>query len=107
MSKLLRVVPLALGVWPEGVSDGLSLLCGICNCAPRFDYKISDDVWKKVAPPEHRLGVICLPCFDELATQKQIDVSPHLKEVQFTGAGKTIILKPMEVCYWRKQNDLS
>ena len=81
--------------WPEGVSDGLSLPCAICGGHPKFDFRVSDDMWLAVVGgAEYRRGVVCLPCLDGLATEKGLDVSAALLEVQYTGIGKTIILKP-------------
>lgn len=80
--------------WPGGISDGLTLPCGECAVVPAFDYNVDDEVWNLVAPEVHRLSVICLPCLDRLVHDKGIDISLHLKQVQFTGVGKTVVLRP-------------
>ncbi len=81
--------------WPEAVSDGLTLPCAFCNIVPKFDYRVSDDFWQAVVPAGLQLGVVCLPCLDDLAvTAGHDDLEEALVEVQFTGYGKTIILKP-------------
>lgn len=89
------VIEISNANWEPGISDGLILPCGVCNCRVSFDYNIDNEFWKLVMGDHpHRLGVICLPCFDNLAFDKGYDVSTHLLRVQFTGIGKTIELKP-------------
>ena len=81
--------------WPPGISDGLMLPCAVCGLHPKFDFHVTDECWRAVvADAEYRLGVVCLPCFDQMATDKGIDMSEALVDIQFTGIGKTIILKP-------------
>lgn len=85
------------GAWPEAISDGLTLPCGLCGCAPKFDFRVSEECWKAVAPDHLRLGVICLPCLDKEAVANGLDVAAALIEVQFTGAGKTVVLRPTRI----------
>lgn len=88
--------------WPEGVSDGLTLGCGICGRVPDFDYRVSDEVWDRVAPSGKRLGVICLRCLDRSAVAQGEDISGAIAEVQFTGDGKTVVLRPVRVIHYRR-----
>ncbi len=82
--------------WPPSISDGLTLPCALCNFLPKFDYHFTEECWQSVVgSAEYRRGVVCLPCFDRMATDKGIDMSEALVEIQFTGIGKTIILKPL------------
>lgn len=96
--------------WPSGISDGLTLPCGICKQIPNFDTIIDDVIWKEVAPEEHCLSVICLPCFDKLAEEKGISIAHKIIEVQFTGIGKTVCLNPTQVYEYEdrenKMNDI-
>lgn len=46
---------------------------------------------------ELRPGVVCLPCFDRLATAKGVDISTALLDVQWTGIGKTVVLAPTQL----------
>ncbi len=81
--------------WPEGISDGLTLPCAICLAHPvKFDFAVTDELWRMVVPEQPRRGVVCLPCYNRLATEKGIDWANGLEQVQFTGAGKTIRLVP-------------
>ena len=82
--------------WPEAISDGLTLACGVCGQEPSFDYLVADEAWEVVVPEELRLGVVCLACFDHLAGERGVHTSDVLEHVQFTGAGETIILHPVE-----------
>ncbi len=82
--------------WPEGISNGLELPCAICGeTSVKFDYLVRDELWEIVIPKQYRRDVVCLPCYDQLATEKGIDWVDGLKEVQFTGIGKTIGLVPV------------
>lgn len=85
--------------WPEAVSDGLTLPCGICKTVPRFDFLVDDETWALVAPKEHRLGVICLPCFEGLATNASIE-HDYLINVQFIGSDRTWMLRTTQVHIW-------
>lgn len=86
--------------WPDGISDGLSLKCQRCGHLPYIDYNVTDVFWKKVVPEELRLGVICLRCLDELATQIDENVANYLIRLQFTGKGKTLEMTPKQVFYY-------
>lgn len=80
--------------WPGGVSNGLVLPCSGCGTKPRFDYNVDDAFWRQVVPDSQRLGVLCLPCLDALASAKGLWVHQHLRQVQFTGERATIVLVP-------------
>lgn len=77
--------------WPGGVSDGLTLPCGACGELPRFDYQVSDHLWRSVVPEGLQAGVVCLPCLGELAGPT---LAEHLREVQYTGRSFTVVLRP-------------
>lgn len=79
--------------WPEGISDGLTLPCGICGDVQKFDYNVDDDLWQGLVPIEHRYGVICLPCLDTLGNNQGICVGSGLNFVQFTGKFSTTVLR--------------
>lgn len=82
--------------WPDSISDGLILVCSICNQKPHFDYTVSDDFWKSIVPEDLQLGVICLPCLDKLAEDKNESISFQLKKIQYTGINKTIVFEPVK-----------
>ncbi len=86
--------------WPEGISDGLTLPCCLCQKHTAFDYTIDDACWDRVIADRFRRNVVCLDCFDRLATEQGIDVSQHLLRIQFTGLGKTIVLVPSQVFHY-------
>ena len=88
MSDMTLAERIAKVCWPEGVSDGLILACTDCDIAPRFDYSVDDDFWKRWAPNER--GVICLPCLDRRCEGEGLGEA--LQEVQWTGTGHTAIL---------------
>jgi len=79
--------------WPEAVSDGLTLPCADCGEVPRFDYIVDHDFWRQWVPDKpDRLGVVCLPCLDRRCGG--VGLSDALQEVQWTGTGHTVVLRP-------------
>lgn len=94
---MIPKIQLVRGKWESGISDGQVLPCGVCGIIPKYEFLVDDDFWREVVAEKDRLGVVCLPCFDELAALKGLDVSEHLIEVQFTGKEQTIILIPTKV----------
>lgn len=86
--------------WPDAICDGLSLPCQLCGLIPDFDYRVTDWLWREVVTDNLKRGVICLPCLDVIATASGLNVNNHLEEVQFTGRGKTVVLKPTAVYYY-------
>ncbi len=87
--------------WPEGISDGLTLPCSICGLVPKFDYTVTDLFWNKVVPKKWSTSVICLGCLDKLSYG--YDLGSVLIKVQFTGIGRTIVLKPKEIFYYQRR----
>ena len=97
--KIIRVVN--KDKWPDGVSDGLQLACGICDMVPSFDYTVFDQFWNTVVPKEYKNGVVCLRCLSFLAAEKGLRITGNLIKVQFTGTNETIVLTP-EISYLYK-----
>ena len=88
--------------WPEGISDGLILPCALCGIVSQFDWAAVDEVWREVAPSEHQRGVICLPCFETLATEAGITYS-YITRIQFIGVGRTWDFRePGRMYVWSK-----
>jgi hypothetical protein len=80
-------------VWPEAVSDGLTLPCNDCGQVPRFDYNVTDEFWKlHVSDRPAYLSVVCLPCLDKRCGG--VGLADALNEIQWTGTGHTVVLKP-------------
>lgn len=90
--------------WPEAISDGLTLPCSICDHLPKFDYLVEGDLWHEVVPEEFKRGVICLGCLDKLASEKGWDIASYLSRIHFTGIGKTIVLHPDRVYYYKGES---
>ena len=86
--------------WPDGIPDKLTLPCANCGTVPYFDFTVDDAIWKAVVSEEHRLGVLCLLCFDKLASEQGIDVTRHLQQVFYLGHGKTVKFGLVEAWYW-------
>jgi hypothetical protein len=87
----VRSADMSAGRWPSAVSDGLTLACADCGLIPAFDYRVTDAFWGRWAPGE--LGVVCLPCLDKRSAGAGL--SDALIEVQFTGTGHTVVLRPV------------
>ena len=79
--------------WPEGISDGLCSPCLDCGEVPRFDYHVEDSFWRLMVPRDKRADVICLPCLDKRC--RGIGLAEALAEIQWTGTGHTVVLKPV------------
>jgi len=91
--------------WPCGVSDGLTLNCSICGEVPNFDYCIKDELWDEIVPKDFRRGVICLPCFAELALKKGVDakvLGEGMERIQFCAPGLTVEFIPANVFVYLK-----
>lgn len=80
--------------WPPAVSDGLTLSCQRCNELPIIDYRVDDTIWAQVVPWHMQLGVLCLRCLDVIAGKQNVDIGPHVVEMQFVGQFSTVILVP-------------
>jgi hypothetical protein len=59
--------------------------CKCCGKRDYFNFHVPDEIWLFVVPPELSKHVVCLPCFDKLASKKNFDYSPHIKEFYFVG----------------------
>lgn len=78
--------------WPEGVSDGLTLPCVDCHKIPEFDYIVLEEFWRKWVKGPQKTSVVCLPCLDIRCDG--VGLAESLMEVQWTGTGHTVVLKP-------------
>jgi hypothetical protein len=76
-------------VWPAAVSDGLSLPCSDCGRLPRWDYHVTEDFWRRWGDGPN---VLCLPCLDKRCGGDGL--AEALEEVQWTGPGHTVVLRP-------------
>lgn len=88
----MSAAKMTLAVWPEAVTDGLTLPCGDCGVVPEFDYRVADWFWDAWVEGDDRLGVICLPCLNKRSDGW--DLGEALIEVQWTGRGHTVVLTP-------------
>lgn len=90
--------------WPAGVSSGLNLPCGLCKGYTPFDWNCDDALWERVmrvAPKHLRLGVMCLPCFAEMAANLNEPIVGLINNIQFIGRGYTIVCHPVRnVEHW-------
>ena len=99
----MKKIKIENGKWIGSVSDGLTLPCKICGNYTNFDYKVTDNIWSVIVDSKIKTNVICLSCLDRIATEKKIDISEHIENIQFTGINKTIKLLPTIVYYYEKE----
>jgi hypothetical protein len=59
--------------------------CKVCECSDKFDFHVSDDLWKRVVPQRFQKSVVCLDCFDDLACEKKIDYAESIDVLHFAG----------------------
>ena len=59
--------------------------CKVCECSDKFDYHVSDDLWRRVVPRRYQKSVVCLDCFDDLAFDKKIDYAGSIEVLHFAG----------------------
>jgi hypothetical protein len=61
--------------------------CRVCECADKFDFHVSDEVWERIVPQQFQKSVVCLDCFDDFASEKKIDYSDAIDVLHFAGDG--------------------
>lgn len=59
--------------------------CKACHRPDKFDFTVSDEVWRAVVPLELQTKVVCLNCFDDFAREAQVDYSNAIQLVYFAG----------------------
>lgn len=59
--------------------------CKVCGYRDKFDFHVDDETWARVVPKKYQNRVVCLACFDDFATKREIDYSTSLKELYFAG----------------------
>lgn len=67
----------------------------MCGRPDKFDFQVPDDIWRLIVPSKYQTKVVCLACFDDFATARDIDYSMSLRTLYFAG-GKTSF--KFEVC---------
>jgi hypothetical protein len=59
--------------------------CSVCRCVDKFNFYVPDPIWNDIVPPQNQNGVVCLPCFDEFAREKNFDYSDSIQVLYFAG----------------------
>jgi len=60
--------------------------CRVCKCRDKFNFHVPDRVWREVVPHEYQDAVVCLPCFDEFARERNVDYSEVIEVLYFAGS---------------------
>jgi len=67
--------------------------CKVCGCRDKFDFHVSDNVWEEIVPDKYKNRVVCLACFDDFASKKEIDYSSSIECLYFSGNNTSIQFK--------------
>jgi len=49
-------------------------ICAVCGFLENCDFKVMDDAWKTIVPIEYRNQIVCVKCFEDFASAKQIEL---------------------------------
>ena len=61
-------------------------ICKVCGSRDKFNFNVSDEIWRYVIPEQFLNRVVCLACFDEFARRRGINYAPYLdNELHFVG----------------------
>jgi hypothetical protein len=78
-------------VVPSADGDPQRQSCNVCGVKDKFDYHVSDDLWRQVVPEEHRHHVVCLSCFDDFAHARGVRYGKDVRTLYFAGRGATLV----------------
>ena len=65
--------------------------CKVCGRKDKFDYHVSDGMWRQVVPAEFQDRVVCLSCFDEFAHERGIHYGADLQTLYFAGRAAALV----------------
>lgn len=68
--------------------------CRLCGRPDKFNFHVSDAVWRAAVPLPYVNGVVCLFCFDALAEMRGVDYAHSLKELWFAGDQAALCFVP-------------
>lgn len=54
-------------------------ICKRCGRESPVGFDVPDEIWEKAVPPQYRDRVLCIHCFDELATRAGVDWTDAIK----------------------------
>jgi hypothetical protein len=69
--------------------------CKVCGRADKFDFHVPDALWREVVPATLRNRVVCLACFDDLASERGIDYARSLRALFFAGDRASFEFRPV------------
>lgn len=71
--------------------------CKACGRPDKFNWAVPDGTWAAVVPEDLRGLVLCLSCFDGLATDRGVPYGLLLQDLVFVGDATTIFFEPVRV----------
>ncbi len=68
--------------------------CKICGKQDKFDFTVHDETWEAVVPPPYQNRVVCLACFDALASMRGVDYADKIQpEIHFVGDKASFVMR--------------
>lgn len=68
--------------------------CKICGKRDKLDFKVPDEIWAAIVPPPFQNRVVCLACFDGLASMRGINYAVAIEpEIYFSGEKASFVLR--------------
>lgn len=69
--------------------------CKACGNRDKFDFDVSDEIWRAVVPIHLQNRVVCLSCFDDFAQLRSINYAAHVSALSFAGDGAALVFRPV------------
>ena len=81
-----------------GIDSGLRQTCKVCGRPDKFNFNISDWMWRDVVPKHLWHKVVCLYCFDDFAHKKGVNYARHLHTLYFAGEAEVFEFRAISDC---------
>ena len=59
--------------------------CKNCGNADGLNFNVADALWERVVPQRLLNRVVCLSCFDRMASKRGIEYRRHIRVLHFAG----------------------
>jgi len=57
--------------------------CKVCKTRDKFNFDVPDSIWKTVVPQKYQNKVVCLSCFDDFASKKNVDIRSAIENLLY------------------------
>lgn len=75
--------------WPPQLSFQHQT-CKSCGNRDKFNFHVTDEIWRAVVPTYLQNRVVCLACFDDFAHIRGINYAAHVSALYFAGDGAAL-----------------